>query len=216
MNKTIDELVNRFLGWKLPKDFAPDGGIVFDKHQNHHFTPIGTNLFTADQAKQMFEYLLEGEPLTLDKIYTNNERHKGLVKRLLIQLEIDIELDKAMQLCNAFHDELSQGEPVGYYYAQRNANGVIAQVLTPNKPNKKFVEYGNIFDVQELFTAPPSTEALQKDKAEIIEYYKYIKNALICIYDAKYSGQNKNIISTVDMANLAKEVLDIPKPKCME
>ena len=110
MNKTIDELVNKFLGWKLPKDFAPDGGIVFDKHQNHHFTPIGTNLFTADQAKQMFEYLLEGEPLTLDKIYTNNERHKGLVKRLLIQLEIDIELDKATQLCNAFHAEISQGE----------------------------------------------------------------------------------------------------------
>ena len=37
--------------------------------------------------------------------------YKGLVKRLLSQLEIDIELDKATQLCNAFHAELSQGKP---------------------------------------------------------------------------------------------------------
>ena len=40
MSKNIDEMVNRFLGWKLPKDFAPDGGISFkpsehpDKEKN--------------------------------------------------------------------------------------------------------------------------------------------------------------------------------------
>lgn len=63
----IDQMVTRFLGWKLPADFAPDGGITFNQIANPHMfmadqykrEPIGTNLFTADQAKAMFEYVLE-------------------------------------------------------------------------------------------------------------------------------------------------------------
>ena len=62
-----NELVNRFLKWKLPEDFSPDGGINYNKiqyppHTTHTYTPVGTNLFTADQAKEMFEYLLSDEP----------------------------------------------------------------------------------------------------------------------------------------------------------
>lgn len=49
--------VNRFLGWQLPDDFYPDCGISFDRTRTYH--PIGTNLFTASQAKQMFEYVLD-------------------------------------------------------------------------------------------------------------------------------------------------------------
>ena len=60
----IKECVNRFLGWKLPKDFSPDCGISFKpyEHQNHdsHHWPIGTNLLNADQAKAMFEHVLAG------------------------------------------------------------------------------------------------------------------------------------------------------------
>ena len=33
MNTTIDRLVNKFLGWKLPNDFQPDCGISFDKYK---------------------------------------------------------------------------------------------------------------------------------------------------------------------------------------
>ena len=52
-------MVNRFLTWKLPEDFAPDGGISFgplpyQTHSNPHW-PTGTNLLTADQAREMFE-----------------------------------------------------------------------------------------------------------------------------------------------------------------
>lgn len=60
----IDELVNRFLCWKLPKDFMPDCGISFKRDFNEgtdfpmQHEPVGTNLFTAPQAKEMFEYLL--------------------------------------------------------------------------------------------------------------------------------------------------------------
>ncbi len=61
----IKHMVDRFLGWKLPKDFFPDGGIsfkaVFNEHTDHPMKaePVGTNLFTADQAKEMVEYMLD-------------------------------------------------------------------------------------------------------------------------------------------------------------
>ena len=76
--------------------------------------------------------------------------YKGLVKRLLIQLEIDIELDKATQLCNAFHAELSQGEA----------------------ENKVIVDYEEKLKSFYINDNQPSTEALQKDKAELIEQLK--------------------------------------------
>lgn len=62
--KPIDVMVDRFLGWELPKDFAPDGGISFKREFNEHtefpmkHEPVGTNLLTADQAKAMLKYVL--------------------------------------------------------------------------------------------------------------------------------------------------------------
>lgn len=62
----LDRLVSRFLGWKLPEDFAPDGGISFDinkcKYGTNTYLPSGTNLFHAGQAKAMLTYVLEDEP----------------------------------------------------------------------------------------------------------------------------------------------------------
>lgn len=60
----IDKMVNRFLSWKLPADFNPDGSIKFFKpnlsHGGYAYEwPIGTNLFTAEQVKALFEYVLE-------------------------------------------------------------------------------------------------------------------------------------------------------------
>jgi len=52
--------VDRFLGWKLPDDFNPDGGISFKKGLSD---TIGTNLFTAQQAQEMFEYVLDTNAL---------------------------------------------------------------------------------------------------------------------------------------------------------
>lgn len=65
----IDEMVNRFLCWKLPADFAPDAGISFQAEYNAEYMakqgkppcrhePTGTNLFHAVQARQMIEHLL--------------------------------------------------------------------------------------------------------------------------------------------------------------
>jgi hypothetical protein len=59
----IATMVNRFLGWKLPEQFYPDCGITFTHNETWgpypNNWPIGTNLLTADQAKGMFEYVLQ-------------------------------------------------------------------------------------------------------------------------------------------------------------
>jgi hypothetical protein len=51
----IPEMVERFLAWPLPEDFAPDAGIEFKP--THPFGspswPTGTNLFDANQARAM-------------------------------------------------------------------------------------------------------------------------------------------------------------------
>jgi len=52
----IKEMVNRFLGWRLPEDFGPDCGVSFTPLSHPNSWPIGTNLLTSDQAKAMFEY----------------------------------------------------------------------------------------------------------------------------------------------------------------
>lgn len=51
----IKQMVNRFLGWHLPEDFNPDGGIKYEKLATT--SPVGTNLFTATQAEEMIRYI---------------------------------------------------------------------------------------------------------------------------------------------------------------
>jgi hypothetical protein len=68
-NDGVKEMVNRFLGWPLPKTFGPDCGITFDGRKDDEWNknkswPIGTNLLTADEAKAMFEYCLRPTALT--------------------------------------------------------------------------------------------------------------------------------------------------------
>ncbi|TIU94677.1 MAG: hypothetical protein E5W09_22575, partial [Mesorhizobium sp.] len=61
-------MVERFLTWRLPEDFNPDGGISFKKTFNEHTAfpmkhePTGTNLFTAMQATAMVRHMVEGLP----------------------------------------------------------------------------------------------------------------------------------------------------------
>lgn len=65
MKLTIDQAVNKFLCWKLPKDFSPDCGISFDGRQDDDWNknktwPTGTNILTAEQARAMFEHCFAG------------------------------------------------------------------------------------------------------------------------------------------------------------
>lgn len=57
----LDRAVSRFLAWPLPKDFSPDCGISFIENRSPHCWPVGTNLFTATQARQMIRRALGWE-----------------------------------------------------------------------------------------------------------------------------------------------------------
>lgn len=62
-----DEMVNRFLSWRLPSSFNPDCGISFKRTYNEsspygpaEHEPTGTNLLDAAQARAMLEHVLGG------------------------------------------------------------------------------------------------------------------------------------------------------------
>ena len=66
--KMVKHMVDRFLGWRLPKPWHPDNGISYQRPNYAHAPadhdwPTGTNLFDADQATEMVRYMLEGLPL---------------------------------------------------------------------------------------------------------------------------------------------------------
>jgi hypothetical protein len=59
----IQKMVDRFLSWKLPETFGPDCFVSFDRMAAKHSGswPVGTNLFNADEARAMFEYVLPAD-----------------------------------------------------------------------------------------------------------------------------------------------------------
>jgi len=65
----VDKMVDRFLCWQLPGDFAPDCGIMFkpapDARGYAPTWPVGTNLFTAEQARAMVTHMLGDEAAVL-------------------------------------------------------------------------------------------------------------------------------------------------------
>jgi hypothetical protein len=64
----INHMVDRFLSWKLPELFRPDGGISFEpignKGTEHEYKrePTGTNLLDATQARKMVLHMIEDMP----------------------------------------------------------------------------------------------------------------------------------------------------------
>ena len=56
------QMVDNFLGWRIPRDFCPDNGVSFnpDKCVSFGGMPIGSNLFTYEQAREMVDFMLTG------------------------------------------------------------------------------------------------------------------------------------------------------------
>jgi hypothetical protein len=73
MTRVTDEMIARFLSWKLPKDFSPDGGISFQREyrgvdgKTYPHEPVGTNLLDYTQAKAMLEHVLGQERAALSQ-----------------------------------------------------------------------------------------------------------------------------------------------------
>jgi hypothetical protein len=65
-DEQVKQVVNRFLAWKLPESFNPDGGIVFNPVANagtqyeYRYQPVGTNLLDANQAEAMVRHIFDG------------------------------------------------------------------------------------------------------------------------------------------------------------
>jgi Holliday junction resolvasome RuvABC endonuclease subunit len=64
----IKHMVDRFLAWRLPDNFNPDGGVSFKREFNEHTAhpmkhqPVGTNLLDAQQAEEMVRHMINGLP----------------------------------------------------------------------------------------------------------------------------------------------------------
>jgi hypothetical protein len=80
----IKHMVDRFLMWKLPENWNPDGGISFEKTGSagtpyeYVRQPVGTNLLSAVEADAMVRHLLEGLPEGAERSYIDeggNVRH---------------------------------------------------------------------------------------------------------------------------------------------
>lgn len=98
--KITDEMVDRFLAWNLPKSVLPDL-CVMDREYPHR---IGTNLLTAEEARQMLEHVLgssdpinagstEREPVTCDYCRANleHEDHRRACDRTSAPLNAVVE-----------------------------------------------------------------------------------------------------------------------------
>lgn len=80
-DEQIKHMVNRFLGWWLPENFNPDGGITFKAEYNAargkppaRYQPSGTNVFDATQAEAMVRYMVEGMQCDLTR---NSEKSQS-------------------------------------------------------------------------------------------------------------------------------------------
>jgi hypothetical protein len=87
----IKHMVDRFLGWRLPKPWNPDNGISY-KRPNYahepadHDWPTGTNLFDAQQAAEMVRYMAEGMPDPI-ALYRMRERINVRLNNHLCDME---------------------------------------------------------------------------------------------------------------------------------
>ena len=64
-NEQIKYMVDRFLRWRLPETFSPDGGISFSPTFNGgtmRHEPVGTNVLSAVEAEAMVRHMTEGMP----------------------------------------------------------------------------------------------------------------------------------------------------------
>ena len=113
--KLVKHLVDRFCGWHLPKDFHPDGGIMFmdvydnGTEQGGTFEPTGTNLFTADQAKEMFRFLLEhedGRPILAELFHQELQKAREEMRQETMRTV----MSKLRNQFNSEDDELSLDE----------------------------------------------------------------------------------------------------------
>lgn len=97
----IKSAVDKFLAWHLPDDFFPDGGIV--RNVVKGAAPLtGTNLLTAEQAREMFEYVLgDSVAALLQKVEIEAVRRDRLANAKFYKEQVGKIFDKEVQTYEA-------------------------------------------------------------------------------------------------------------------
>ena len=119
MKDSIKAMADKFLSWRLPKDFYPDAGISFKADYNENTSyprkhePLGTNLFHAEQAIQMFEHCCSEELTKREAAARQQGFEEG--KQRIEELE-----ESNSELCAAFNrangPDTFLGEPAFMQY----------------------------------------------------------------------------------------------------
>lgn len=144
-SKQIKHMVNRFLAWKLPENFNPDGGITFKREFNEHTAhpmkhePSGTNLLDASQAEAMVRHMLEGMPdTTADLIEVLHECEAYFDNRADADCDQDGFIpNKEMTLLSAVREAISKADTVS---GNRHVHPVFHPILAAIAPNPSKAE----------------------------------------------------------------------------
>lgn len=119
----LNAAVDRFLGWPLPQDFAPDGGITFDRkvrtaegekdraEMRPAWWPVGTNLLTADQARAMLAHVLglsaEQQPAAQPELsmsmFATKADYEAAVKAQPAHIPVTAEEEASIDLALGMH-----------------------------------------------------------------------------------------------------------------
>jgi hypothetical protein len=120
----VKAMVDRFLGWPLPRTFGPDCGISFDGRKDDEWNknktwPVGTNLFNADEARAMFEHVLQldgetqapnEEEATPQAVFAEFRRMTALLgEQVELMKESRVEQREAMARYDAMTEAYSGG-----------------------------------------------------------------------------------------------------------
>lgn len=173
------QLTDRFLWWKLPTDFHPDCGIHFDADAaikmnpiNSKYEPVGTNLFSATQAKEMFLWLLRPYSAAAQQHQEPSEVAQA-AKRLFI---LTRELKKLVDLSVNDPDEFAEIHKSGCYWsgaaegALEKYESLIIKALQPTPtiaPYEKGFNDG-VLAYRKVELAGQPTLAIAGDVVEVI------------------------------------------------
>lgn len=87
------QIVSRFLRWELPTDFSPDAGISYKPLPKHFGRPIGTNLLSSIQARQMVDFILDVVPPTMEEDEARNTTFQGIANAIAAQWGVEATKD---------------------------------------------------------------------------------------------------------------------------
>lgn len=104
MLKTVcDKMVDLFLGWKIPATFGPDCYVSFDRDRAtaNNSWPVGTNIFTADEAKAMIKNMAKCDVL-LNEYLTSPGGHMYIYNAKVVKIvdadTVDVMVDLGFEV----------------------------------------------------------------------------------------------------------------------